>query len=252
MGVTRHGCNQSALLGNAVVVSLCLWMGLSTLYRILAFIIAPTIEMKHCLSITGYSFFAWNLALLMSYPLETYQDIIGLPVFIPLALFGLPSAVAQGCVFWEYTPASSLTLQPTAFPSSLQQCASQHIRCLQRIAWVIPKVVAFVLVTATHYQFLWYLARVYMPGKKEACQLSALVQPSQYADIITQKVALYFSILHFYLYFSLFHLPSFIFNLLYLIVFTLISFIFYLSLFLFHSIFYSFFFYAFICSISLY
>lgn len=202
MGVTRHGCNQSALLGNAVVVSLCLWMGLSTLYRILASIIAPTIEIKHCLSITGYSFFAWNLALLMSYPLETYQEIIGLPVFIPLALFGLPSAVAQGCVFWEYTPASSLTLQPTAFPSSLQQCASQHIRCLQRIAWVIPKVVAFILVTATHYQFLWYLARVYMPGKKEACQLSALVQPSQYADIITQKVIFLFhhcpSISHFH------------------------------------------------------
>ena len=74
MGVTRHGCNQSALLGNAVVVSLCLWLGLSSLYRILTFMIAPTISMRHCLSITGYSFFAWNLSLLLSYPLENYQQ----------------------------------------------------------------------------------------------------------------------------------------------------------------------------------
>jgi hypothetical protein len=33
MGGSRHGCNQAALLGNAVVVSLCLWCGLSALYR---------------------------------------------------------------------------------------------------------------------------------------------------------------------------------------------------------------------------
>ena len=191
MGVTRHGCNQSALLGNAVVVSLFLWMGLSFLYRILAFVIAPTISMKHCLSITGYSFFAWNIALLLSYPLESYQEYTGLPVFLPLVLFGLPSSIAQGCMFWERTPSSSLTLQPTAFPSSLQQCASQHIRCLQKFAWLIPKIIAFVVVAGTHYQFLWYIARVFLPGKKELCQLSALVQPSQYADILTQKVHLY-------------------------------------------------------------
>ena len=188
MGVTRHGCNQSALLGNAVVVSLCLWIGLSSLYRILAFVIAPTLEIKHCLSITGYSFFAWNLALLLSYPLESYQETLGVPVFIPLALFGLPSSIAQGCMFWEHTPASSLTLQPAAFPSSLQQCASQHIRCLQKVAWAIPKIIAFIVVAGTHYQFLWYVARVYMPGKKEMCQLSALVQPEKYADILLQKV----------------------------------------------------------------
>jgi hypothetical protein len=187
MGVTRHGCNQSSLLGNAVVVSLCLWIGLSSLYRLLAFVIAPTLDMRHCLSITGYSFFAWNLSLLLSIPLESNQGLTGLPVFLPLFLFGLPSAIAQGCMFWEHTPASSLTLQPTAFPSSLQQCASQHIRCLQRVAWAIPKLFVFVIVAGTHYQFLWYVARVFLPGKKELCQLSALVQPSQYADIITQK-----------------------------------------------------------------
>ena len=190
MGVTRHGCNQSALLGNAVVVSLCLWIGLSSFDRILAFVIAPTISMKHCLSITGYSFFAWNLALFLSYPLENYQEYIGLPVFLPLVIFGLPSSLAKGCMFWELTPISSFTLQPTLFPSSLQQFASQNIRCLQKIAWIIPKILAFIIVSGTHYQFLWYVARVFLPGKKELCQLSALVQPSQYADIITQKVFL--------------------------------------------------------------
>jgi hypothetical protein len=50
------------------------------------------------------------------------------------------------------------------------------------------QIVAFVVVAGTHYQFLWYLARVFLPGKKELCQLSVLVQPSQYADILTQKV----------------------------------------------------------------
>lgn len=40
----------------------------------------------------------------------------------------------------------------------------------------------------THYQFLWYLARVFLPGRRQQCELSALIQPAQYADIITQKV----------------------------------------------------------------
>ena len=187
MGVTRHGCNQTSLLGNAVIVSLCLWCGLSALYRLLAFVIAPTINMRHCLSVTGYSFFAWDLALLLLYPMEIYQEYTSLPAMLPLVLFGLPSSLAQGCMFWEHTPASSLEVQPARFPSSLQQCAQQHIRSLQRLAWAIPKILAFVLVTGTHYQFLWYVARVFLPGKKELCQLSALMQPSQYADIITQK-----------------------------------------------------------------
>lgn len=43
-------------------------------------------------------------------------------------------------------------------------------------------------VIGTHYQFLWYVARVFLPGRKQLCRLSALIQPSQYADILTQKV----------------------------------------------------------------
>lgn len=39
----------------------------------------------------------------------------------------------------------------------------------------------------THYQLLWYIGRVFLPGRRQLCRLSALIQPSQYADILTQK-----------------------------------------------------------------
>ena len=184
---SKHGCNRTALLGNAVVVSLCLWFGLSAFYRFLAFLIAPAIEFKHCMCMTGYSFFSWSLALLLSYPLEVYEDLIGIPTSLPLVIFGLPSAIALGCSFWEYTPASSITLQPAILPSSLQQFAQQNSRMLQKLLWAIPKIIAFIIVTGTHYQFLWYVARVFLPGKKQLCRLSALLQPARYADILTQK-----------------------------------------------------------------
>jgi len=188
VGVDRHGsCSNTALLGNAVVVSLCLWGGLSALYRILSFVVAPTIELKHCLCVTGYSFFAWSLSLLLSYPLDAYQETVGIPVFLPLILLGLPSAIAQGCLFWEHTPSSSFVLQPTLFPSSLQQCVSHHSRTLQRLLWAVPKIVAFILVAGTHYQFLWYVVRVFLPGKRQLCELAALTNPQQYADILSQK-----------------------------------------------------------------
>ena len=44
------------------------------------------------------------------------------------------------------------------------------------------------LLIGTHYQFLWYMARVFLPGRRQLCRLSALVQPQHYADILTQKV----------------------------------------------------------------
>ena len=183
---SKNGCNRTALLGNAVVVSLCLWFGLSAFYRFLAFLIAPAIEFKHCMCMTGYSFFSWSLALLLSYPLEVYEEIIGIPTSLPLVIFGLPSAVALGCMFWEYTPASSMTLQPAVLPSSLQQFAQHNSRILQKLLWAVPKIIAFIIVTGTHYQFLWYVARVFLPGKKQLCRLSALLDPNRYSNIITQ------------------------------------------------------------------
>jgi len=187
MEVSKHGCNQTSMLGNAAVVSLCLWLGLSFLYRVLSFFIAPSIGLKQCVCVVGYSFFAWDVALLCSYPIERYSELLGLPLALPLVLFGIPAALAQGAIFWELTPASNITLQPTSFPSSLQQFAQQNSRTIQRVLWAIPKLAAFIVVAGTHYQLLWYLARVFLPGRKQLCQLSALVQPSQYADILSQK-----------------------------------------------------------------
>jgi hypothetical protein len=53
---------------------------------------------------------------------------------------------------------------------------------------VYVQILAFIFIAGTHYQLLWYIARVFLPGKRQLCQLSALVQPGQYADILTQKV----------------------------------------------------------------
>lgn len=57
-------------------------------------VIAPTIGLKHCLSMTGYSFFAWNLALLCSFPLELYGDVLRIPMMLPLVVLGIPSSLA--------------------------------------------------------------------------------------------------------------------------------------------------------------
>ncbi len=35
---------------------------------------------------------------------------------------------------------------------------------------------------------MWYLAKVFLPGKQQQCTLSKLIQPSAYADILAQKV----------------------------------------------------------------
>ena len=90
-------------------------------------------------------------------------------------------------MFWDQTPFSSITLRPDVLPTNLQYFATHNSRWLQRVLWAFPKILAFIVVAGTHYQFLWYVARVFLPGRKSICQLSALLQPSQYTDIITQK-----------------------------------------------------------------
>jgi hypothetical protein len=185
---SRHGCNPTSQLGNAVVVSLLIWIGLSGVYRGLSMILAPHIQYKHCLSMVGYSFICWNLALLVSLILEPFKDMLPLAnAYLPLVFLGLPASIAQGLMFWEHAPSSSLTLQPSALPQSMQQCATSNARLIQRLLWALPKIVAFVLIAATHYQLLWYLARVFLPGRRQLCQLSALVRPTRYAEILAQK-----------------------------------------------------------------
>ena len=186
MDAIHHGCSQSAVLGNAVAMSLYMWVLLSMFYWLLSLMIASTkIKFKHCLSLTGYSFYAWNLALLISKPLEMYVTVV--PTTLPIVLFGLPSAVAQGFMFWELAPKSSIQFQPRSLPVAIQQFASNHARIFQQILTLIPKILVFIVITGTHYQFLWYVMRVFLPGRKQQCELSALIQPDQYADILTQK-----------------------------------------------------------------
>lgn len=55
MDSTHHGCSRSSLLGDAVVVSMCLWFGLAGLYRIFGVLVAPMLSAKHCLCLTGMS-----------------------------------------------------------------------------------------------------------------------------------------------------------------------------------------------------
>lgn len=185
---SRHGCNPTSQLGNAVVVSLLIWIGLSGLYRGLSMILAPHILYKHCLSIVGYSFVCWNIALMMSLMLEPFKDMLPLVnAYLPLVFLGLPASIAQGLMFWEHTPASSLTLQPSSLPQSMQQCATNNARLIQRFLWALPKIIAFVLIAGTHYQLLWYLARVFLPGRRQLCQLTALIRPTRYAEILAQK-----------------------------------------------------------------
>lgn len=138
---SRHGCNPTSQLGNAFIVSLLIWIGLSGVYRGLSMIIAPQILYKHCLSIVGYSFVCWNLALLCSLLLEPFKDMLPLVnAYLPLVLLGLPASIAQGLMFWELTPASSMTLEPSTLPQSMQQCAAQNSRLIQRFLWALPKV----------------------------------------------------------------------------------------------------------------
>ena len=185
--VSLHGCRQTSMLGNATVVSLSLWAGLAVLYRLLALVIAPGLRFKHCLCVSGYSFFAWSLALLCSYPLEKHKSVLIVPVALPLVLFGIPAALAQGWLFWEHAPFASLTMQQALFPSSVQHFAQRHSRLLQKALWAVPKIAALIVVAGTHYQLLWYLARVFLPGRKHLCNLSALADRSQFSDVLSQK-----------------------------------------------------------------
>eukprot|EP01040_Poterioochromonas_malhamensis_P004114 gene4114-4404_t len=187
METSRHGCNPTSQLGNTVIISLFIWIGLSGLYRLLALLVAPSISYKNCLSVIGYSFYSWNMAILCSLPLEHYKDQLKIPILLPLVIFGLPSSICQGYMFWEHTPPSTIVLQPSVLPTSLQSIATNNSRLIQRFLWALPKIVAFIVVAGTHYQLLWYMARVFLPGRRQLCRLSALIQPSQYADILSQK-----------------------------------------------------------------
>jgi hypothetical protein len=51
------------------------------------------------------------------------------------------------------------------------------------------QLLVFLIITGTHYECLWYLAHVFMPGRRHMCSVSKelLLSPSTYADILVQK-----------------------------------------------------------------
>ena len=61
--------------------------------RLLAYLVAPDIEFHHLLCVIGYSFYSWSLSLVLSHLCDTYGDL-GLSPHLPLAAFGIPSAIA--------------------------------------------------------------------------------------------------------------------------------------------------------------
>lgn len=184
MDSTHFGCTRSALLGDAVMVAVSLWLGLAAMHRLLSFLVAPGLNAKHCVCLVGYSLFSWCIALLLSSALDAQRSLLHVPPQAPLILFGIPSALAQGCVFWEHIP---IALQSHDLPVPLRRLADRNTQVAQRILRAIPKIVVCLVVACTHYQFMWYIARVFLPGRKHYCKLSALVNPANYADIITQK-----------------------------------------------------------------
>ena len=190
--VNDLGCSRSEMLKTAIVTSFCLWWGLSSLYLLVAWLLTPIVTLRHCLCMTGYSFYPWILAISCSYCLEVGLGL-DKPHSVPLILFGIPSSIALGYLFWEHTPASAMALRTATLPPSLQACATQNSRLLQKLIAIVPKLLGFIFVAATHYQFLWYLARVFLPGRRQMCRLSAIIKPAVYADILTQKELLSFA-----------------------------------------------------------
>ena len=188
------GCSRASILGNVVVTSLCLWLGLALLYRLVALLLAPAIDIRHTLCSTGYSFYSWMLAFVVSHVLDEFvlvdHDIHENWTYtrmLPLFIIGLPSSVALGRMFWEFTPTAVVTVHSTSCPRQLQRCAARHSTVLNSIYHHLPKIIAFLFVTATHYQFLWYLQRVFLPGRQQMCRLSVIMNPASYADILMQK-----------------------------------------------------------------
>jgi hypothetical protein len=268
MDVSRHHCRRDMLLGNSVMVSLGLWLGLSILYKLIGYLAGSQVRLRDILCMCGYSFYGWSASILTSFAFEASTSVMGLSPMLPLLLCGIPSAVSMGSMFWDQTPVLTqararnhtpqvLNIQSQVQPQQQQQpqqqpqlqrfsqegrsvrrrqsrddtlseveaqplldnpdqtdsaspvqspsrprsyvCACGHVchcattiqrflrHLFSQLFWLVPKAIGFVVVCGTHYQFLWYLARVFLPGKKQLCKLTSLLQPQDYANIITQK-----------------------------------------------------------------
>ncbi len=171
MEVRKNGCNQSATLGNAFVISLTLWLALSATYRIFAVAIVPDLGMVQTMCVVGYGYFAWSAALALSYLMSlTTGTSSPLILSIPLVLLGLPSSLVQASVFWH-----KLQKLPSGPGSDYFGLSNTQISVAVRVRHFC-KLVAILIVIILHFQSLLYLAQVYTVEKKQICHINAVLR----------------------------------------------------------------------------
>jgi len=168
MDVTKHKCRRETLLGNSLAVSFNVWLGTSTMYFLLSYLLVSRVTFLQSLASTGYALFGWCLALFSAHML-TFCGIGQLGVELILLILGGPSAWNLAMVFWREHPLP-------------------RTECLRnRIIIALPKLGLFMIVAGTHYQFLRYLYNDFLKGNKELCRISSVLNPKEFANIVTQK-----------------------------------------------------------------
>jgi len=173
--VSKHGCNQASMLGSGVLVSLGMWMSLSLLYMATSFFFSVKLKAAHCFSVVGYSFFSWNVALLTSWFLvhALGMDQDGFILKLPLLVFGLPTSLTQGYLFYKNT-------FPVAAPqSSAITNRTVEFRGVVFTVRQIIKALVFVLIAGFHFNAFVYLAHVYLQEKRQTCHISFLIEFSK-------------------------------------------------------------------------
>ena len=170
MEVRKNGCNQSATLGNAFVISSTLWIALSGIYRVLAVAIVPDLMLTESLCIVGYSYFAWSAALALSYFMNLIGITSGLLLSIPLVLLGLPASMVQASVFWHKLPKL-----PVGPGNDYFGLGNTQISVAVRVRHFF-KLLAIFLIVVLHFQSLLYLAQVYVQEKKQMCHINAVLR----------------------------------------------------------------------------
>ena len=168
--ITKNGCNQAAMLGSGVVIAWGFWMGLSILYRLVSFFLAPAIRPAHCFALVGYSFFSWNLALLTSWIMAHVLGLDGWLLKLPLMCCGLPTSLSQGYLFFNKT-----------FPVAVSQGNAITNRTVEfrGVVFTVRQIVkglVFAVIAGMHFNAFMYLAYVYLQERRQMCHLSFLVE----------------------------------------------------------------------------
>jgi len=169
MDVTNHTCPRETLLGNSLAVSFNVWVGTSCFYFAISYLLAAHITFLQSLAATGYGLFGWCLALLSAH-LSWHAGLGRVGEELILLVFGGPAAINLAVVFWRE--------QPSPSPEG---------SFYNRLFILLPKVTIFAVVAGTHYQFLRYLYNDFLQGNKELCVISSVLNPQDFANILTQK-----------------------------------------------------------------